>query len=124
VLSIRAIVSSTTRRSRFTVPASRVRGALTFVTRAGGFRNLRIRVAVPLSPRATIALIGHELEHASEVAADASVIDQESFERLYRRIGDACIEHGATRRYDTRAARESGTRIFAELHGQGGKKGD
>ena len=70
---------------------------------------------MPASPKAAIALLGHELAHAVEVAADASVVDHASFERLYRRIGDRCITRGATRGYDTRAARDAGDRIFAEL---------
>ena len=61
------------------------------------------------------SLIGHELAHAAEVAADSSVVDQASFEGLYRRIGDRCFTHGSTRGYDTRGARDAGDRIFAEL---------
>lgn len=100
------------------------RGTLRFVTRAGGFRYLRITITTSSSLQATVALLGHELEHAAEVAADASVVDQESFERMYRRIGDRCTIEGPTRRYDTRAAREAGDRIFAELHARGRKAAD
>jgi hypothetical protein len=96
-----------------------VSGTLRFVTRAGGARYLRIAIAMPSARRPAIALLGHELEHASEVADDDAVVDHASFEALYRRIADRCGVRGTARSYDTRGARAAGDRIFAELHKRG-----
>jgi hypothetical protein len=51
-------------------------------------RFLRIFVKVPTSDEALIVLVGHELQHATEVAAASDVRDQHSLEALYRRTGD------------------------------------
>jgi hypothetical protein len=88
---------------------------LRFVTRAGGFRYLRITVGVHL-PRATaVALLGHELQHALEVADDTSVVDDTTFEALYHRIGDSCRDAALARTYDTSGARSAERRIREEL---------
>jgi len=51
-------------------------------------RFLRIFVKVPTSDEALIVLVGHELQHATEVAAASDVRNQRSLEALYRRAGD------------------------------------
>lgn len=95
-----------------------VAGMLRFVGHAGSVRYLRVTIVIPSARHAAIALLGHELEHASEVAADASVVDRDSFELLYLRIGDGpCRGTTGARRYDTKAAREATRQILAELHG-------
>lgn len=91
-----------------------VSGRLRFVGLAGGFRYLRVSIAMPLTRTAALAVLGHELQHAAEVADDSSVIDRVSFQALYRRIGDGCHTQAGPR-YDTRAAREAGRQVLAEL---------
>lgn len=78
---------------------------------AHGFRYLRIQIARRGSPSDTIALIGHELRHAVEVADALEVTDQQSFTALYRRIG---LGEGA-HQFDTAAARDTGRRVRREL---------
>jgi hypothetical protein len=88
-------------------------GMLRFVTRAGGIRYLRITIRVGLPREAAVALLGHELQHALEVADDASVVGPVSLEAMYRRIGEACSPHAKS--YDTETARRVQRRIAAEL---------
>ena len=59
-----------------------------------------------------ISTIGHELQHALEVAAATDVKDQRGLERLYQQIGQAGLDK---RSYDTEAAQVTGRRIRAEL---------
>ena len=46
-----------------------------------------IRVSIRLSPLDRIALLGHELRHATEVAAAPDVRDEAALARLIARIG-------------------------------------
>lgn len=93
----------------------RVGGMLRFVTRAGGFRYLRITLGIRLPRDTAVALLGHELQHALEVADDTSVVDDVTFEALYHRIGDTCQHAAAVRAYDTSGARSAERRIREEL---------
>jgi hypothetical protein len=88
-----------------------VSGTLQYVGTYGGQRYLRIRVRLDLVQPQLIALIGHELRHAVEVASDVSVVDATSMERLYRRIGFARGSH----RHETVDAQETEDRILREL---------
>lgn len=65
----------------------RVQGKLIFVTAAGGVRYLRIRLACTLTGVRQIAMLGHELRHAVEVANAPWVLDESSLADEYRRIG-------------------------------------
>ncbi len=73
-------------------------------------RFLRIFVKVPTSAEAVITLVGHELQHATEVAAAPEVRDQHSLGALYRRTGDWS---GAG--WDSRAARTVSKIVRDEL---------
>jgi hypothetical protein len=87
-------------------------GRLTFMTSAGGFRYLRVQVTNRAGLDALLAMTGHELQHAAEVAAHPEVRDSADLEGLYRRIGN----QGSVRdRYDTAEARSIGRRVRAEL---------
>jgi hypothetical protein len=87
-------------------------GMLRFVTTAGGFRYVRISIAPRLTSQMLVAMIGHELRHAVEIARAPEVVDETSMVRLYRRIGFSC-EKPAT--FDTRAAISVGTQVLREL---------
>jgi hypothetical protein len=73
-------------------------------------RYLRIAVSPRLRGDAFIALVGHELQHAGEVARLREVRDDAAFEALYRAIGDA---RGAG--WDTEAACAIGELVRDEL---------
>ena len=91
-----------------------VAGQLMIVPVPHAQRYLRIQVLDHLSPEETIALIGHELRHALEVAAAPDVRDQQGLINLYERIGE---RGGMVHSFDTRAAQNTGRRVRRELNG-------
>lgn len=91
-------------------------GALRFITRAGVHRYLRITIDILLPLNQALALIGHELQHAVEVAGAGWVVDSSSMETLYEAIGEPC--RSGLRRFDTAAARYVGRLVLDELRGR------
>jgi hypothetical protein len=83
---------------------------------AGPEESRYLRIQVTGRPRSNdlIALVGHELRHALEVAESPHVRDEASLIALYERIG-----HPSTgaRHYDTAAAQDTGRQVKAELIG-------
>jgi hypothetical protein len=67
------------------LPAS-IGGMTRFVTARGGYRYLRITIAVDLPPSAQTAILGHELQHACEVA-ESGADDVASLQKLFARVG-------------------------------------
>jgi hypothetical protein len=94
--------------------APTIAGQLVIVPVPHEQRYLRIQIINHLSPNETIALIGHELRHALEVAAAPEVRDQRGLMELYQRIGEP---GGRVHSYDTRAAQNTGRRVRNELAG-------
>ena len=90
-----------------------VDGRLTFVHAAGGVRYLRAQVIGGRGSIDTMATVGHELQHALEVATQPNVRDLASFAALYVRIGDQPLRSD---RFDTAAAREAGRRVRNEMN--------
>jgi hypothetical protein len=82
---------------------------------AGTQRYLRVQVRGDLPTADLIALIGHELRHALEIADDPTVQDEPSMLTLYQRIGHATT--GETHTFDTREAQTAGRRVRLELAG-------
>ena len=89
-------------------------GRLTMVPTKGNARYLRIQIKSDLSMQEAIALIGHEMRHALEVAEDPSVRDSDALIQLYERIGHSS---GGEHVYDTTAAQDVGRQIRRELLG-------
>jgi hypothetical protein len=87
-------------------------GALSFVSATPAFRCVRIRLRIPNSREELLAMLGHELQHALEVADAPAVRDDAGLRRLYRHIGRA---NWNGNRFETRAAIEAGWRVRAEL---------
>ncbi len=81
------------------------------VTATPSARFLRIGLSVTLSPYERAPLLGHELQHALEIAEHADVRDDEGVRRLYERIGRC---RGADR-YETDAAGQVERRVRAEM---------
>jgi len=65
-----------------TLPRS-LGGKIAFVTSAAGLRYLLITVLPDDDPKRAIALLGHELAHAREVAADPAIVDVRSMMDAY-----------------------------------------
>ena len=85
---------------------------LRFVARAGGRRYLRVEINCWQTTEADrITWLGHELQHALEVASAAEVQDPAGMERFYQRIG---YEVGK-RQFETRAAKAVGNLVRDQL---------
>jgi hypothetical protein len=91
-------------------------GRLTFVSAVGGYRYVVVRLVRFHSRERQIALMAHELRHAIEIADAPHVVDEQSLEREYRRIGYMSRPPTADRRtFDTRAAVDAGWQVMREL---------
>ena len=94
-----------------TLPTT-VAGRLMFASSAHGQRYLRIQVA-PFGPTEDmISTLGHELQHAIEVADSPEVHDEKALVELYKRIGHYA---GGKGHFDTVAAREAGKTVRTEI---------
>jgi hypothetical protein len=89
-------------------------GRLLLLPIAGNQRYLRIQVLRNLPPPDLIALIGHELRHALEIAQEPTVRDTPAMISLFQRIGQSSTE---THTFDTLAAQNAGRRVRRELAG-------
>ncbi len=89
-----------------------VRAATTFLGRSGPYRYLRVSIGTAVTRKRQIALVAHELQHATEIAQAPEVVDAPSLASLYDRIGDRNRDG-----YDSGAARDMGDRVWLELWG-------
>ena len=92
-------------------------GRLTFVSAAASWRYVHVRVARLPSADVQIALIGHELQHAVEVADAPDVIDLPSLAREYQRIGFLSPQLNPGVSFDSSAAVDAGYRVLREMSG-------
>jgi hypothetical protein len=86
---------------------------LAFAAKAGGVRYLRIVIAPRWSGCDLIAILGHELRHAVEIADEPRVVDQASMAAFYAAVG---ARRGGTSAdtFDTAVAVAAGERIRRE----------
>jgi hypothetical protein len=90
----------------------RLSGGLRFLAATPTDRVLLIDIAFGLDRYARIAMLGHELQHAVEVAETADIRDKESLRRFYESYGvGGAIEDG----YETDAARQVEIAVRKEL---------
>jgi hypothetical protein len=102
-------------RSEEALP-SRADGRLAFIAAAGGYRYVVVRLRPMRSRAHQIALLGHELRHAVEIADAPLVVDTASLAREYERIGYASRLAEQDRiTFDTDAAIAAGYQVLAEL---------
>jgi hypothetical protein len=78
----------------------------------GSFRYLRIWLNPANTRSEMLTMIGHELQHAVEVAGAAEVRSARTLQRFYRRIG---LAGGLGETWDTHAAREAGRQVAREI---------
>jgi len=93
-----------------------VAGRLTFLSAVGETRYVVIQLVPLRSVVQQLAMIGHELQHAVEVAENPAIVDQESMYREYLRVGHLNGRTESGVRVDTKAAFAAGGRISDELH--------
>lgn len=86
-------------------------GALRVLGRSATDRFVHISLNGQNSQPMLVALLGHELQHAVEVADAPDVTSDDSLTALYRRIG----VHVSRDAWDSRAAQETGRTVRAEL---------
>jgi hypothetical protein len=86
-------------------------GRMMMLPRTHVTRYVRIQIALRGSPDDSIALLGHELQHAIEIAEATDVTDEAGLVKLYQRIGTRGGQHV----YDTIAAQETGRVVRREL---------
>jgi len=98
----------------------RVVGCIASISRHGGVRYVRVHLvflreatetALARSADRLVAQIGHEMQHALEIAGDRSIVDMRTLERAYGRSG--AYKH--TVGFETDAALEMGERVLKEL---------
>ena len=77
-----------------------VGGVTRFVTSQGGYRYIRITLSIWLTPSDRVAILGHELQHAVELAR-ADVSDRDGVRRLLQAEGYTVRGEDF---YETRAA--------------------
>jgi hypothetical protein len=87
-------------------------GRLMLASKTGAHRYVRIQIRATLSPDEIITVIGHELQHAVEIADARTVHDEPSLRQFYERAGVG-RSHGLG--FDTEAARDAGYRVRYEL---------
>ena len=86
-----------------------------FVSHTGVNRVLKVQLVAAWSWNAVV-LLGHELQHAVEVARAPAVVDQESYKNLFRSIGMRSRCHGMARAcFETVAAEEAASHVRREL---------
>lgn len=96
--------------------AGRIAGCLLrFVHVSGGDRYLRIVVSVAASEDRILSIVGHELQHAQEVADAETVTDGVSMLTLFRRIGLRECRDVRGECYETKAAIDAEDAILKEL---------
>ena len=97
------------------LPDRRLTGSLEFLGATATHRVLRVVTTFPLDRVSRVAVLGHELQHALEVADAAEIRSSKTFDAYFRAHGlPGAIDSG----YDTGAARLTEIRIRHELSGR------
>jgi len=89
-------------------------GHVSLLTTVPGARYLRISLDRRIAGTQRLALLGHELQHAVEIADASWVTDHESVASLYKSIGFRS-DTGHADCYDSRLAIEAGHQVQREL---------
>jgi hypothetical protein len=100
-----------------TMPAETV-GRTRLIGAGGGYRYLSIELDSRLGHLEVLSMLGHELQHAVEIADAVDVVDQATLASLYRRIGqDRSRPSSGGLWFETQQAINVGHRVYAELLG-------
>jgi hypothetical protein len=94
---------------------SRAVGYNQFITTAGGYRFVLITLSVAQPNDDAVALLGHELQHAVELADDTDVTDVRAYEQMYERIGYRSCVSERVRCFETSEATRVSGAVRAEL---------
>jgi len=90
-------------------------GDLSFMTAAAGVRYVLVRIGWDLPLPRKIAILGHELQHALEVARSPDVVSARTMAAAYERFGFVKSRGPERTEFDTLAAVDAGATIWREL---------
>lgn len=91
-------------------------GRLTFLSATGGFRYVVVRVNAKLPAARLVSLLGHELQHAREIADTDAIVDASSMARAYAtQLGYHNRQSSDGQMFDSVAAVHAGERVLKEL---------
>jgi hypothetical protein len=94
-------------------------GRTVLLSARASVRYVLVEIACPVGDATALAILGHELRHALEIASVQWVVDEPSLERLYTQIGySSCVRTGAVSEFETTDAIEAGERVRHELSHQ------
>jgi hypothetical protein len=93
----------------------RLAGALTWLCATERFRYVRVGLSPSLISEVAISTLGHELQHALEIASQPSVVDVKSLTAHYKQIGISMGVHVHANGWDTEAARQIGDEVRRDL---------
>jgi hypothetical protein len=94
---------------------TRLDGELTFLTKAAGVRYVMVRIAWDLPLPRKIAILGHELRHALEIAGSPDVVSAATLAAAYERFGFTRNRGHDRLDFDSIAAVETGMTISRQL---------
>jgi len=95
---------------------SGIDGRLTFVSSTGGYRYVMVRVNTGLPTVRLASLLGHELQHAREVADSDAIVDPASLAREYNaHIGYRQRRNSEGDMFDSSAAIQAGQQVLREV---------
>lgn len=90
-------------------------GRTTLLSVVGDTRYMVIRLTPLPSDVQQLGMVGHELQHAVEVAERRDIVDEDSMYREYARLGYMSAMTGSGVAFETREATEVGTRVSEEM---------
>jgi hypothetical protein len=76
-----------------------------------------VRLSCRISRLHQIGALGHELQHAVEVAETTSIVDEQTMYRAYREMGFQTGVIGGAVAFESLAARAAGEQILREMSG-------
>lgn len=88
-------------------------GRMVWVTATGHLRYVRLSLNPELSGDTLVSVLGHELQHAVEVAQAPSIVSEATLEEYYQEHGISVRSH--SRGWDTLAARDAGELVRREI---------
>lgn len=91
------------------------RGQTLFAADRGNVRYVRIQLKQGLPQDEFLQILGHELQHAAEIAENRQVRCSATLVKLYRRLGAG---HSGPSQFETAAALDAGYQVISELRRQ------
>jgi hypothetical protein len=93
---------------------TKYKGEFRIVAATPAARYARIGISIPNAPAALVGVLGHELQHATEVAGAAAVRDASTQRAFYSAVGYETRGGGF---FETEAAQQVGRRVQQEAEG-------